>query len=312
LQGGYFFNVRYLGRPTAKTIRAAAIAATLAGGAVLLSNIFLFPLLLSRAESLTSPDQSISPLGAELGRWIIYALAGVTLSGGIVGLLGCRSWPASSDRQATACSDTLLGTIYTFLLSVVYACLAQVDWMQGERGAIELSQAGMLLIAGWYMLKAGAGACRSLDTSAPKSIRIFFSALGLLLLLMGMEELSWGQWLFGWRTSASWSAVNVAKETNLHNLLSYEAFGPIYLAGSFGLLLIVAAALLPAVPHHWGMAVYLLPSPVWLAPAAFMFLLNLTCFLYNIFPVGNELEELMTGGLLVFYAVEKKELMGSR
>lgn len=53
------------------------------------------------------------------------------------------------------------------------------------------------------------------------------------------EELSWGQWLFGWSTPETWAQINAQKETNLHNLaspdqfeLAYALVGGALLAGS--------------------------------------------------------------------------------
>ena len=42
-----------------------------------------------------------------------------------------------------------------------------------------------------------------------------------------MEEVSWGQRLFGWQTPAALAEVNVQHETNLHNLFN-QVFGSVY------------------------------------------------------------------------------------
>lgn len=44
--------------------------------------------------------------------------------------------------------------------------------------------------------------------------------LALLFFLFGMEETSWGQRLFGWKTPASFAELNYQGETNLHNLFN--------------------------------------------------------------------------------------------
>ena len=46
----------------------------------------------------------------------------------------------------------------------------------------------------------------------------FFVALAAGLLVVAMEEISWGQWLFFFKTPGSWKAINRQGETNLHNL----------------------------------------------------------------------------------------------
>ena len=52
----------------------------------------------------------------------------------------------------------------------------------------------------------------------PALVTWFFVALGLGLFVVAMEEISWGQWLFFFKTPGSWKAINRQGETNLHNL----------------------------------------------------------------------------------------------
>lgn len=40
-----------------------------------------------------------------------------------------------------------------------------------------------------------------------------------------MEELNWGQTLFGFETPASWAAINYQQETSVHNLLDMNTLG---------------------------------------------------------------------------------------
>lgn len=49
---------------------------------------------------------------------------------------------------------------------------------------------------------------------------IFVLALALLLFLFAMEEISWGQRIFGWETSQLMQQINEQKESNLHNLFN--------------------------------------------------------------------------------------------
>ena len=62
-------------------------------------------------------------------------------------------------------------------------------------------------------------------------------AMGLLFLVG--EEISWGQRIFGWETSAEMSAINKQHETNLHNIHGVEtAFKWIqFLIGVYGTFL---------------------------------------------------------------------------
>ncbi|WP_185474723.1 hypothetical protein [Synechococcus sp. BSA11S] len=46
-----------------------------------------------------------------------------------------------------------------------------------------------------------------------------FLALGVVSLLIGFEEMSWGQIIFNWETPELFVTTNAQKETNLHNLV---------------------------------------------------------------------------------------------
>ena len=69
--------------------------------------------------------------------------------------------------------------------------------------------------------------------------RFFHLLWGVALLLVGMEEISWGQQFFHWHTPEAWEKLNAQGETNFHNLLNF-AFFPIY----FFVPLILAVAFL--------------------------------------------------------------------
>ena len=56
--------------------------------------------------------------------------------------------------------------------------------------------------------------------------------IGLFFIFLGMEELSWGQHLFGWQTPEAFRLLNDQGETNLHNLdsmilLQFNFFAPL-------------------------------------------------------------------------------------
>ena len=61
------------------------------------------------------------------------------------------------------------------------------------------------------------------------------ATFSLVLFVMGMEEISWGQRIFQWQTSAYFSEHNVQGETNLHNL-NTQLFQDVLFFGGFILL----------------------------------------------------------------------------
>ena len=135
-----------------------------------------------------------------------------------------------------------------------------------------------------------------------------------VFLVGAMEEVSWGQRLFGWGTPAILSEVNEQGETTLHNLSSGDyAISGLLLWGS---LLALAGAVLRAVGHRYGKvtsADFFLPSLV-LAPALAMILswrmvaywtpVNLPRLLMNYWdyaPQGSEVPEVLLGLCLTLF-----------
>jgi len=70
-----------------------------------------------------------------------------------------------------------------------------------------------LLFLGASLLFFKAGLCRNVS----KRRRFFLFALGVVLFVVAMEEISWGQRVFGWETTDWFSSGNRQRETNLHN-----------------------------------------------------------------------------------------------
>ena len=50
--------------------------------------------------------------------------------------------------------------------------------------------------------------------------KIFIIFFAISCFLIGMEEISWGQRVFGWQTPKAWGEINFQNETTLHNLES--------------------------------------------------------------------------------------------
>lgn len=85
-------------------------------------------------------------------------------------------------------------------------------------------------------------ACGVFISLVPRFVRrqqwtafFFLVVLALVLFVMGMEEISWGQRIFQWQTSTYFSEHNVQGETNLHNL-NTQLFQDVLFFGGFILL----------------------------------------------------------------------------
>jgi len=85
-------------------------------------------------------------------------------------------------------------------------------------------------------------ACGVFASLLPRFIRqkqwpaaALIAVLSIILFVMGMEEISWGQRIFQWQTSTYFSEHNVQGETNLHNL-NTQLFQDVLFFGGFILL----------------------------------------------------------------------------
>jgi hypothetical protein len=89
--------------------------------------------------------------------------------------------------------------------------------LRAEDGVWETLGAVALLGAGGLLVYAGLMRDRG---SAPRRMLV---CLGVLLVVGGAEEVSWGQRLFGFATPQVFRAVNVQAEVNVHNVGGYWA-----------------------------------------------------------------------------------------
>jgi len=99
-------------------------------------------------------------------------------------------------------------------------------------------------------------------------IAFLYLGFGLVLIFLIGEEISWGQRIFGWQTTATLAEVNRQGETNLHNINGVEgAFRWVeLLMGVFGTLLPILLArwtlplrwqkLSSAIIPHYSLAPY--------------------------------------------------------
>jgi hypothetical protein len=104
-----------------------------------------------------------------------------------------------------------------------------------EDGLIEYFQVLILAVIIYFSLKESFH-----DFSLSNKKRaLFFLILSLAFLFILMEEISWGQRIFGWETNYLLEEVNIQKETNLHNIGLFNQFQSVVYIGIsfFGLLL---------------------------------------------------------------------------
>ena len=120
-------------------------------------------------------------------------------------------------------------------LLFIGAVLLMVNWLlfvghdvYEEDGLFENATAVTALAAGIIFLRLA-------GYRLPVSQKIVYGLLGMAFVIFAMEEISWGQRLFGWETPAVWQQANIQNETNLHNLLTEYLFVPVNFFALLGL-----------------------------------------------------------------------------
>jgi hypothetical protein len=117
------------------------------------------------------------------------------------------------------------------------------DWLISENRPVEMITFILALAAAVMAARLAAALVRRRQ----RFTGAFYVLFALGMFFIGMEEISWGQQIFGWQTPADWGQANAQGETTLHNLGPFQGKNDILRFGfGFGGLVGVAlAALLP-------------------------------------------------------------------
>jgi len=86
-----------------------------------------------------------------------------------------------------------------------------------EDGAIELLQFFVIALA----FLAGAYSLLKMDFKTQHGLFVWLALGTIGAFYIAGEEISWGQWIFFWKTPEAWQVINDQKETNLHNVSSW-------------------------------------------------------------------------------------------
>lgn len=105
-------------------------------------------------------------------------------------------------------------------------------WLFGAEGldigVVEFATCGLFL--------AGAALAGRLGLAASGLARLAYLVLAAVAVVVAGEEISWGQWIFHWRTPADLAAANLQGETNLHNFVGSGVYEAAYALAGVGLL----------------------------------------------------------------------------
>lgn len=106
-------------------------------------------------------------------------------------------------------SAILIGSLFAFPSTRNFGF-----WLLEENSPVEILTFIIFLWSGIY------GICLTLKTKKPlkSEIKLYYILFSLCLILIAMEEISWGQWFFHFETPSEWAKINGQGETTLHNL----------------------------------------------------------------------------------------------
>ena len=124
--------------------------------------------------------------------------------------------PSAHARRAffmLALASFLIGCAVLLKLSV--QDIYRYKRLLGEGGILEYSQALILFTSAWigWLISKDFRQCLSMRLHS-----VVYAIIAFVMLLVGLEEIAWGQILFGWKTPENIAAVNAQNQTTLHNL----------------------------------------------------------------------------------------------
>jgi len=90
-----------------------------------------------------------------------------------------------------------------------------------EGGILEYLQALILFTSSWMSWLIAKDLWKRL---AMRLHAVIYATISFGMLFVGLEEIAWGQILFGWKTPESIAAVNAQNQTTLHNLEFFQNY----------------------------------------------------------------------------------------
>ncbi len=150
-------------------------------------------------------------------------------------------------------------------------------WLLRENHPVEVLTFVVALVAGVLGLVL---AWRAKQAGAETLVFGFYLALAVTLLVVSMEEVAWGQQLFGFDSPAAWRSINAQGETTLHNLGGLQGHSEIF-------RLLCGLALLAGVKLSSSRRFQAIAAPVVLATWAMVITFHAGVDLYNdYFPIA--------------------------
>lgn len=231
--------------------RVLGLLLALAGVACFVLEGPLFVHTLGFAERYLSPDQHITVKGIE------YIHRELTVAGALLLAVGLSVviWAAAFSKaisRLVVLSSNLTGRRFSFVLlrsSSIMGLILVASWflrelpgmnlLYGEDGPLETLTA-ILFMGSGVLLFGAAMFHRRQPADHRRVVAALLVGIALVFLFFGLEEISWGQRLFGWSTPGVLQRINDQGELNVHNL-SNSLLGPLYRWGMLAFALCTAA-----------------------------------------------------------------------
>jgi len=199
-----------------------------------------------------------------------------------------------------------------FLFLSIRATRSPMLWMLKENCPIELCTFLALLGGGLYGLVF---TYRLKQRAEALWVIGFYMLFSLSLIFVGMEEISWGQSFFRFKTPELVESINVQRELTLHNLQGLQGHSEVFrLIFGLGGLIGVMASCIPGTEK--------IGAPAILLPCFFVIITHAAVDFYDdILPIGlrfnllmqrtSEVVELLIGVAGLLYVVLNARMLGA-
>ncbi|MBN1264017.1 MAG: hypothetical protein JXA25_00885 [Anaerolineales bacterium] len=112
----------------------------------------------------------------------------------------------------------------------------------------------LMILAAALLLASAAG-------RTPRGhLRSSYTIAAAIVLIIALEEISYGQRIFGWNTPEFLQKSNIQGETNLHNLLNYQ-FETLYPLMALVIIPVLISIFLNLQPQKYTLLEIILPHP---------------------------------------------------
>jgi len=181
------------------------------------------------AEKYLIPNRNITVMGIEHLYQRLMVIGALLLSGGISAVIWAAAFSGMIRRLVILYSN-LTGRRFSLVLlwssSITGLILVGLWFLQGipgmdllhrEDGLLETLTA-ILFMGSSFLFFGAAMFHRRESADHRKVVAVFLVGIGITFLFFGLEEISWGQRLFGWSTPVVLEQINDQGELNVHNL----------------------------------------------------------------------------------------------